>query len=66
MIASTALKIGNMVGGKNLSKLSVDTRVQNSGSYTGSAANIKGTSDKYSGGMVSGVDRLFGQDKKYE
>jgi hypothetical protein len=66
MAASAVLKIGNMAGGKNLSTLNTDSRVQQSSGYTGSAFNIKNTSDKYSGGMVSGIDNLFGKDEKYE
>lgn len=66
MAASVALKMGNMAGGKNLSTLNADSRVQQSSGYTGSASSIKNTSDKYSGGMVSGIDNLFGTGRKYE
>jgi hypothetical protein len=66
MAAGAVLKIGNMMGGKNLSTLDLNSRVQRSSGYAGSAAKIKDTSDKYSGGMVSGIDNLFGQDEKYE
>lgn len=65
MAAGIALKAGNMLGGKNLEDFNTDSRVQQSGGYTGSAKKIQSTADKYGGGFVSGVDRLFGSDVKY-
>lgn len=65
MAASVGLKSLNMIGGKNLDEFKTDSRVQQSSSYTGSASTIKKTSDKYGGGMVSGIDRLFGKADKY-
>jgi hypothetical protein len=65
VIAAGVIQGVNALGSSNLRDFSLDKRVQQSSSYTGSATDIGKTHDKYAGGGIDAFSTMFGLKSKY-